>query len=660
MREGTAWTCLRKLLDAAQDTSLVSFAFDAHAAASGQLRELAVRGTEALRSLIAAEIRMVGDTFVDPHEVAWYATRDQTLARLFSALGLDARMRRHPRPLNNHEKAEVLRVLAGEVERAEGTKRAYTEEAQWREDLLRGVARAALQLYSEGGPQRARSTSVPRNLRFPDAKLLSLLNSGSARAILARLQAMLKTPHAVLGIRTALARILPSLAENRMRLGVFVQVLQALCKAPARGQGRVDTEHATLAAAVAEGILAAGLRFLPYESADQLAVIRQSPYLTFNQRQALADLMVPAGTFPESEPQCMHCTNAGIDAFGKLCDCPYGQAYGQAALAQSWNDAYSTSTPSSPLAQQRSRSLPSTPRTGRLASRQLRLDPSLWNVVPPFAEPFARSLSPLNAPLRSVSPSHRSHSPRFPFPASPRPRLLNEVKNEVAAAAEAQAEAEARAYMNLPCHTFYPHAYKCEAQVQTDRDDGICATPVAAEVQAEAAKKTFSFPQDVIDDRPARPYDEKMRPWIPADDFGYAHDGPYYRSQHLVGETHYLPWSARVEHDDRALGTLINHSPRLPWAPYHQNHCRYAASPRMDYSYPKPEREIMQDAMDDRTLRRLSGYDNYQSFKDDHRAGNYSARLTNAAMQFRRLAAGYDNIPRGADLDFRTASLLNP
>ena len=54
------------------------------------------------------------------HE-AYEATRADALAVLFEALGLDSRLRHHRRALNAQEKGEVVRSVAGELQRPGGS-----------------------------------------------------------------------------------------------------------------------------------------------------------------------------------------------------------------------------------------------------------------------------------------------------------------------------------------------------------------------------------------------------------------------------------------------------------------------------------------------------------------------------------------------------------
>lgn len=76
-------------------------------------------------------------------------------------------------------------------------------------------------------------------------------------------------------------------------------------------------------------------------------------------------------------------------------------------------------------------------------------------------------------------------------------------------------------------------------------------------------------------------------------------------------------------------------------------------------------RDIVQDSVDDRTLRRLCAddypalYNNYGGVPFGYSGRLSTGSLSRAATQFRRLAAGYDNIPAGSDLDYRTSALLH-
>jgi hypothetical protein len=591
MRDGSAWTHLRKLLDTAQDTALVSFAFDAHAATTGQLRELAARGSEALRSFVASDVRRKGDTFVDANDIAWYATRDEHLARLFSALGLDARLRRHSRQLSLHAKADIVRVIAGEVERAEGLKHVQSEEGFWRERLLMGLAGAALQIYTESliVPRRSRSASAC-NFRRPDAKLASLLHSGSARSIISRLQAMLKGPHSAFGIRASLATFLPKLIQERnlMRLSVFVQVLQCLCRPSATPISSVAAaEHSALVADVAEGILAAGLPFLPYESSDQVAAVRQSLYLSQAQSHGLAELMRPLSScmvVPESQSRSWD--DFGMDTFGVYPLQP-------ATLRLDPNMGFLSATTDD---------LPSTAMPQLHDSQQL-IDPQTADFP----------MRPSSQGSRSASPSHRSLSPRFSRQTTPAVRPLTE------------------------------------------------ANVLNAAVEGPGS----------IDERLWKPYDEyeRLRPWVPVDSLARFNGLAPDQSQRFLGDVHYMPRSMQMQHDDRAVLAAMVQNPgswpvghlteRTSWKQPLSPRTRYPLSPRTRYPLsPRAGsvREVMQESADDLNLRRLLT-ENQPAFYSHNGANSY--QFAKAATQFRRLAAAFDHRAVDADLDFRTAALLN-
>merc|ERR1712216_977587 len=224
-----------------------------------------------------------------------------------------------------------------------------------------------------------------------------------------------------MGIRTGIARILPSLRENPMRLSVFVQALQMLCEPSEQlRSAKASVEHAELVAAVADGVLAASLPCLPCESSEQLSAIATSPYLNALQRQALVDLMMPVSDGASDMPNCKNCGNTGLDPFGMLCDCPYGQCLAmQAAEAgQSGGLPRSTSAPSSPRAWQ----VQPLERDSPQPAARRPLPPPL--MFPPDMQPAdlpPRPASPMSdlGPGRPASPTHYSASP-----ASGRPNAM--------------------------------------------------------------------------------------------------------------------------------------------------------------------------------------------------------------------------------------------
>merc|ERR1711865_814103 len=73
---------------------------------------------------------------------------------------------------------------------------------------------------------------------------------------------------------------------------------------------------------------------------------------------------------------------------------------------------------------------------------------------------------------------------------------------------------------------------------------------------------------------------------------------------------------------------------------------------------------LVQNMVDDRTLDKLCHSDPGRLYpaasNDMSSSGTYPARLFAAATKFRRLAASFDCVPDGLDLDRRTAVLLSP
>jgi len=263
---------------------------------------------------------------IDTAEEAWLATRDGPLARLFDALGLDARLRHHPRPLAERARADVVRALAGEVHRASGPK-VPESPAVLREELLRGLAGALMEVWQEDAARYAASES-----QEPDAHLTALLNSGSVRALAARLLAL----HRARGgsrLRDTLLTSLPRL--SLMRLLVFVQLLSILCRPTESPHLGSRAERASLVSAVVEATLASKLPCLPYER-DQLLSLHTSPFLSEEQRRRLVDLFTPAsltaaagsgsptdGRVGWDGVTCRNCGTTGVDFAGRSCTCEY-------------------------------------------------------------------------------------------------------------------------------------------------------------------------------------------------------------------------------------------------------------------------------------------------------------------------------------------------
>ncbi|CAE8589390.1 unnamed protein product, partial [Polarella glacialis] len=152
MREGEAWRHLRELLDAAEDHGDLVWAINAHAVVSGSTKGLSSLGEDVLRHLLEPELRErlrgPGSGIAESEE-AYALTRNTPLSELFEALGLDARLRHHRRPLTAPEKADVVRSIAGEIERSISVARTTAKSAPWRRALQRELASALLWLWEE-------------------------------------------------------------------------------------------------------------------------------------------------------------------------------------------------------------------------------------------------------------------------------------------------------------------------------------------------------------------------------------------------------------------------------------------------------------------------------------------------------------------------------
>lgn len=303
MHGGERWLRLRRILDVAQDAGAFQRCFDAHAAECGSLGSLVELGAKVLYDSASAELRRksyskIVQEAVEDDDVAWLATRDTTLARLFNALGLYGRLRHHAHPLTSRARADTVRAIAAEVHLAiKGNPPRWSRPWLSAQDpgmggyLLRELGALALQVYFE------RPRGLRRQART-DPTLHMLLLTGSARAILARLREL----HKAKGKRTGadrdnmhytLVELLPKLQP--IRLLVFMQVLHALCNPTANaaaGSKGQYVEQQALVSAVVEAILASELDYLPHELPQELRDIKESRFLSEDQRELLLEMMM--------------------------------------------------------------------------------------------------------------------------------------------------------------------------------------------------------------------------------------------------------------------------------------------------------------------------------------------------------------------------------
>lgn len=292
---------IQRQLDAAEDFGVVACAFDARLLSCGASKDLAAIGGCALQRLAEAGLRAQAAQVpraADVTQEAWLLTRDGPLAALFEALALDGRLRNHHRPLGLKHRADAVRVLAGELGRGGSPELAWGARTAWRSELVRELAAAVLELR----PSAARSGgSLEMQEAEPDAKTAMLLQSGSARAVLARLRAVRCSEEGCAAnsgqLHASLVATLPRL--NDMRLRVFAQVLHALCAPDASflpsGEG---AELAVLACDVVNATLSAGLQQMPCEDSDHFDDFRRSKRLTERQREALLRLLASPGKPP--------------------------------------------------------------------------------------------------------------------------------------------------------------------------------------------------------------------------------------------------------------------------------------------------------------------------------------------------------------------------
>eukprot|EP00927_Polykrikos_kofoidii_P077561 TRINITY_DN74499_c0_g1_i1.p1 TRINITY_DN74499_c0_g1~~TRINITY_DN74499_c0_g1_i1.p1 ORF type:complete len:503 (+),score=52.48 TRINITY_DN74499_c0_g1_i1:207-1511(+) len=235
---------------------------------------------------------------MDIDYAAWHFVRDEGLAKLFAALSLDGRLRRHSRPLPQHGKADVLRAAVGELER---DMHLATYGMERRRELVRELAQAIVDLQIHSEPWLP-----PPEV---DAMLTTQLRCGSVPAAIARLRSLhqARESDACRRIFTTFAHVLPHL--NHFRLRVFFQLLHELCRPlPAEFAPRAQAGCASnsscqargrtaLASTVVRATLAAGLTSLPYDSVDQLLDIQRSPCLSEAESRQILDLL----TSPEND-----------------------------------------------------------------------------------------------------------------------------------------------------------------------------------------------------------------------------------------------------------------------------------------------------------------------------------------------------------------------
>mmetsp|Transcript_175957 Transcript_175957/g.564209 ORF Transcript_175957/g.564209 Transcript_175957/m.564209 type:complete len:533 (+) Transcript_175957:65-1663(+) len=324
-----SWASLQQLIDHLEHSTVVVSSLDAHLLENDALRGLSSLGADVLRTAVTAELRAtnaatrlawgpagLGEELgwiracaAIPPELsehgAWLMIKDEPLAHLFDALGLDARMRRHRRQLSVDARASVVRAMAGEVDRHRQV--VVSRALQGRSfgatlrksciglphaEFQRQLAAALIEVYLEHRPRvPAKRMSVG-----VDPRLCTLLLSGSARAILERILELHRSGDAWNRdqIWCALVTLLPSL--NIMRLLVFVQVLEALCTADAGPMADHPAERAGLVCAIVNAVAAAGLTHLPLEGAEQAAALQNSPFLGAAEQRHMQRLLLPEAT----------------------------------------------------------------------------------------------------------------------------------------------------------------------------------------------------------------------------------------------------------------------------------------------------------------------------------------------------------------------------
>merc|ERR1719191_1695636 len=177
------WDRLRVLIDNAADVGAVVHAFDAHKINCGSTQVLADRGGDVLRSALAkwwsiGKYGNVPQNLNDPW--VWQdLTGDASLARLFSVLGFDGRLRNHHKALSSRCKAAVMRTMAGEVDQALALE-ASRRSAPWQVSIvqLRELLETMAEALGRLADRSYRSLSFSQ-LRYkmgrPDPHMIRLL-----------------------------------------------------------------------------------------------------------------------------------------------------------------------------------------------------------------------------------------------------------------------------------------------------------------------------------------------------------------------------------------------------------------------------------------------------------------------------------------------------
>ncbi|CAE7474563.1 KCNB2 [Symbiodinium necroappetens] len=301
--QGDAFRHLRELVDAAEDNGSLQWSLNAAAVLNGSTKSLAELGDETLRRNLEERLRPMGPGSW-AEAFAYEASRQEPLQELYELLGLDPKLRHHRRPLTVAEKAQVVRSLAGELQKQLADQRLFISAPPrpWCSALLREMASAILALCYESFHGRRFDGYPPvtsRDLPIPlqtDVKLSALLRSGSAREITDRLIWLsLKEPGYGDQITLTLAVVLPRL--NDMRLLVFSRVLCKICKGEENATSpvaKIDLsfeEHSSLACTVVRAVLRSDLISLPFELDEQIYDVRCSPFLPEPERNGLLELM---------------------------------------------------------------------------------------------------------------------------------------------------------------------------------------------------------------------------------------------------------------------------------------------------------------------------------------------------------------------------------
>ena len=104
---------LRELVDVSEDQGQLYWSLNATAVLNGSTASLVQLGEQSLRRLACGQ-----RPTAHAEAAAYDATRPEALAQLYELLGLDARLRHHRRALQGAEKAQVVRSVAGELQRA--------------------------------------------------------------------------------------------------------------------------------------------------------------------------------------------------------------------------------------------------------------------------------------------------------------------------------------------------------------------------------------------------------------------------------------------------------------------------------------------------------------------------------------------------------------